>query len=65
MNLNKLIRDTIRKAAKDGDVVAPVNEAVAVNTGERGSTTAVSTRQHVVHRDGETEVREERVEYSD
>ena len=65
MKLNNLIKQTIRRAAREGDVVAPVNKAITVNTGEGGSTSAVSTRQHVVHRDGETTVHEERVEYSD
>ena len=65
MKLKKLIQDATRRAARDGNVVAPVNKAVVVNSGERGSVSSVSSRQRVVQRDGETEVHEERVEYSD
>ena len=65
MNLKKLIRETARRAAREGNVTAPVNKAVVDNTGEGQSVSGVSSRQRIVQRDGETEVYEQRVEYSD
>jgi hypothetical protein len=56
MNVRKVVSKRIRHADKGVDVVGEVNAAIAANVGERGSTSRVSSRQHVVHRSGVTAV---------
>ncbi len=54
MNLRKVIQRRIRGRASGVDVEGDVNAVVAANVGERGSTTAASSSQKVVHRSRRT-----------
>jgi hypothetical protein len=60
MNLRHLIQRRIRRKTSNVDVQGDVNAVVAANVGERGGSTSVSSRQHVVHRSGRTSSRTER-----
>jgi hypothetical protein len=54
MNLREVIQRRIRRRAPGVDVEGDVNAVVAANVGERGRSTAASSRQTVVHRSRRT-----------
>jgi hypothetical protein len=58
MNLRKVINKQIRRSGKGVDFVGDVNAVIAANTGRRGTTSHVSSKQstRVVQRGGRTEV---------
>ena len=60
MNLRHLIQRRIRRRVDGVDVQGDVNAVIAANLGERGSSTSVSSKQHVVHRSGRASSRTER-----
>lgn len=60
MNLRRLIRRRIRHKSGSVEVQGDVNTVVAANVGEQGGSTAVSSKQRVVHRSGQASPRTER-----
>jgi hypothetical protein len=60
MNLRKVIQRRIHGRAPGVDVEGDVNAVVAANVGERGSSTAASSKQKVVHRSRRTAQTHER-----
>lgn len=59
MRFKKVIRRVLDEHRDGVDIAGGVNAVVAVNDGEDGTTTRVSSRQRIVQRDGETVVHEE------
>jgi hypothetical protein len=62
MNLREVIRRRIRHKAEGVDVQADINAVVAANVGERGASTATSSRQTVTHRSARTASAESRTD---
>lgn len=56
MDIKRIINRRIRHSGDGVDVVGDVNAVVAANVNEDGGSTHVSSKQHVVQRDGKTVV---------